>query len=138
MQSGAGLAAIATEILATLTKAGPSKNSVVKQGANTLGALLARIEPTLKTLYSAPDLNVTLANATVFLEAFGHIVVAWVWLEQAICASAHTDEKDNDFYLGKLQAASYFFRWELPKVDTMLDLLNTLDDTTLTMKDSWF
>jgi Acetyl-CoA dehydrogenase C-terminal like/Acyl-CoA dehydrogenase, C-terminal domain len=138
MQSGAGLAALSTEILATLRKAAPSTHAVVKHGAGKLGALLQRIEPTLKNLYGAPDINVTLANATVFLEAFGHIVVAWIWLEQAICAANQQNTQDNDFYLGKLQAASYFFRWELPKVDTMLDLLNTLDDTTLTMKDSWF
>jgi alkylation response protein AidB-like acyl-CoA dehydrogenase len=138
MQSGAGLAALSTEILATLRKAAPSTHAVVKHGAGKLGALLQRIEPTLKNLYGTPDINVTLANATVFLEAFGHIVVAWIWLEQAICAANQQNTQDNDFYLGKLQAASYFFRWELPKVDTMLDLLNTLDDTTLTMKDSWF
>jgi Acetyl-CoA dehydrogenase C-terminal like/Acyl-CoA dehydrogenase, C-terminal domain len=138
MQSGAGLAALATEILATLHKASSSNNAVVKQGAKTLAGLLQRIDPTLKTLYGAPDLNITLANATVFLEAFGHIVIGWVWLEQAICASHKLNDIDNDFYLGKMQAAGYFFRWELPKVDTMLDLLNTLDDTTLTMKDSWF
>jgi hypothetical protein len=45
---------------------------------------------------------------------------------------------DADFYTGKLQACAFFFRWELPKVGPQLDLLATLDTTTLDMKDAWF
>ena len=43
-----------------------------------------------------------------------------------------------DFYRGKLQASSYFFKWELPKVHQQLDLLETVDTTTLDMQDNWF
>ena len=43
-----------------------------------------------------------------------------------------------DFYAGKQQACCWFFRWELPKVDAQLDLLATLDTTTLDMQDNWF
>ena len=39
---------------------------------------------------------------------------------------------------GKRSAAGYFFRWELPKVDPQLDLLASLDRTTLDMQDAWF
>jgi hypothetical protein len=83
---------------------------------------------------------VTLANATVFLEAFGHVVVAWLWLEQAIAAHAGAAERpaDADFYAGKRQAARFFFRWELPRVGPMLELLDTIDTTTLEMRDAWF
>ena len=34
--------------------------------------------------------------------------------------------------------ARYFFRWELPKVDAQLDLLSSVDTTTLDMRDAWF
>jgi hypothetical protein len=47
-------------------------------------------------------------------------------------------DADSDFYAGKRQAARYFFRWELPKVGPMLDLLDSIDTTALEMRDAWF
>jgi len=76
----------------------------------------------------------TLANATVYLEAFGHVVLAWIWLWQACTAHG----RDGDFYAGKRQACRYFFRWELPRTGPQFDLLAGLDDTTLAMRDEWF
>ncbi len=82
-----------------------------------------------------------MANASVFLEAFGHVVVAWIWLDQATVAQAaatNAEGEDVDFYSGKHQAARFFFRWELPKLGPMLALLASVDDTTLRMNDHWF
>ena len=75
-----------------------------------------------------------MANATVYLEAAGHVVVAWMWLEQLVAVGDRT----GDFYDGQRAAARYFFRWELPKVGPMLDLLASGDTTTLEMRDAWF
>ena len=47
------------------------------------------------------DADVALANASVYLEAVGHVVVAWIWLEQLLAATAST----GDFYDGKRAAA---------------------------------
>lgn len=84
----------------------------------------------------------TLANASCYLHLFGHIVVAWMWLRQAnvaagALASANSDAERN-FYQGKLQAAQYFFHWELPTVAQDLVLLRNQDDTCLKMKPEWF
>jgi alkylation response protein AidB-like acyl-CoA dehydrogenase len=113
------------------------------EAGDALGRWGIRLGGTLERLYRAPDAQRTLANASVFLEAFGHYVVAWIWLEQALCAGARLarpglTDSDRDFYLGKLQAARYFHRWELPKLAPMLDLLESLDATTLEMRDAWF
>jgi hypothetical protein len=62
------------------------------------------------------------------------MAIAWIWLEQALAVDIRT----GDFYNGKRRAAQYFFRWELPKVDTQLDLLASLDRTALDMQDAWF
>jgi len=105
--------------------------------AQALGSVLQRIETVTQTLYGAGDMNKTLANASVYLEAFGHTVVAWIWLEQALLSVGKRGH-DADFYKGKLQACAYFFHWELPKVQPQLDLLASLDTTTLDMQDSWF
>lgn len=105
-----------------------------------LAAAASRVFATVRRLHAVGDLDVTLANAAVFLEAFGHVVVAWQWLEQALVAQAATpaSEADRDFYAGKRQAARYFFRWELPRVGPMLDLLDSIDTTALDMQDAWF
>jgi butyryl-CoA dehydrogenase len=90
----------------------------------------------------ASDSRVGLANASAFLEAFGHTVVAWTWLRQA-CAAARAmatapGDEDLAFYRGKLQACRWFFRWELPRIDVQLARLRERDDTTLAMSPDWF
>jgi hypothetical protein len=82
-------------------------------------------------------MNKTLANASIYLEAFGHTVVAWVWLEQALVAIGKVAH-DADFYKGKLQACSFFFKWELPRVQPQLNLLESIDTIALDMRDEWF
>jgi hypothetical protein len=113
------------------------------EAGDALGHWGMRLGHTLEHLFRAPDAQHALANASVFLEAFGHYVIAWIWLEQALCACAGLarpglPDADRDFYLGKLQAARYFHRWELPKLAPMLELLESLDATTLEMRDAWF
>jgi butyryl-CoA dehydrogenase len=86
-------------------------------------------------------MNKTLANASAYLEAVGHVVLAWIWLQQALLAARALPEagtQDVDFYRGKLQACRFFFRWELPKVAQQLELLASVDTTTLDMQDAWF
>ena len=118
----------------------------------TCKELTATVEALLPTLATHSEL--ALANANAFLEAFGHIVMAWTWLRQATVASAALpdtkndtkngtkneakNDADSDFYRGKLHACQWFFRWELPRVPLMLATLRSLDDTTLTMAPAWF
>ena len=85
-------------------------------------------------MFAAGDIDAALANSVVYLEAFGHIVIAWIWLEQLLAA----DGRAGNFYEGKRQAGRYFFRYELPKTGPQLDLLSSLDRTTLQMQDGWF
>ena len=91
-------------------------------------------------LLGAGDPARALANASVFLEAFGHLVIAWQWLDQArvVVLAKPSSPEDQAFYAGKLQAARYFFQWELPRITPMLDLLESFDRTTLDMQDTWF
>ena len=51
---------------------------------------------------------------------------------------ATTDNPDRDFYQGKLQACSFFFRWELPNTEHWHRLLNESDPTCEDMQDEWF
>jgi hypothetical protein len=141
MRNGAALQALAAEIRNTLAAA--QSHSALAGYATALGAALQRLELVTQALHAVGDLNQMLANASVYLEAVGHIVVAWIWLQQALLAVGHDgsdghESRDAAFYRGKLQACRYFFRWELPKVRQQLDLLASIDTTTLDMQDAWF
>ena len=85
-------------------------------------------------LFADGDIEAAMANSVTYLEACGHIVVAWIWLQQLLACG----DRDGDFYAGKRQAARYFFRVELPRTDPQLDLLAARDRTALDMRDSWF
>jgi butyryl-CoA dehydrogenase len=130
MQGGAGLVLLVETISATIARA----TGDLAEPAAQLQASLQRVVEVTAVLWSTGDPETALANSTVYLEAVGHVVVAWIWLEQLLAAEAQT----GDFYGGKRQAGRYFFRYELPKVDPMLDLLASLDRTTVEMSDSWF
>ncbi|WP_447754000.1 acyl-CoA dehydrogenase [Pseudomonas nicosulfuronedens] len=82
-----------------------------------------------------------LANSALYLKVFGHTVIGWRWLEQAIRAEeglTSGDAADTNFYRGKLQAARYFLTWEVPSCHHDLALLEGRDDTCSTMQDAWF
>lgn len=135
LRDGALFKALGAEIQKTISKA--AEVPTLQPYAKSLGAALQRIAVVTQKLYAAGDLNKTLANATQYLEACGHIVVAWIWLEQALIA-VNGKGHDTDFYQGKLQACRYFYLWELPKAGPQLDLLESIDTTALDMQDAWF
>ena len=81
------------------------------------------------------------ARASAFLEAFGHVVIAWTWLRQACVAARRLPQasgEDAAFLRGKLQACRWFYAWELPKVEPMLARVRERDDTNLTMSPDWY
>jgi alkylation response protein AidB-like acyl-CoA dehydrogenase len=84
--------------------------------------------------------RLALANATLYLDMLGHVVIAWMWLRQALAATRALGrpDADRDFLEGKLAACRYFFAYELPKTTAQRDLLESLDDTTFTMQPGWF
>ena len=89
----------------------------------------------------AGKVNQALANSAPYLKVFGHAVIGWRWLEQALQAEhglAEGSPADADFYRGKLQAARYFLTWEVPSCEHELSLLEARDDTCLSMQGSWF
>ncbi len=133
MQGGAGLQLLVETIAATADRAAAAGSELAELAAQ-LRAVVDRLPGTTARLFSTGDVEVALANATVYLEAVGHVVLAWIWLEQLLAANGRT----GGFYDGKLQAGRFFFRWELPRTGPQLDLLESLDTTTLDAQPAWF
>lgn len=142
MRGGAALEALFVEMEATLIQA---------RALDSLSAAVAQLEQareqlaattaTLGALRDGGQAPRAMANAGIYLDVFGHVVIGWLWLRMAVIATreaAETRGSEQDFYAGKLQAAQYFFRYELAKVGERLALLAAADDTCLTMQDRWF
>jgi hypothetical protein len=75
-----------------------------------------------------------LANAATYLECFGHIVIAWMWLEKLRAAI----NKVGDFYEGKFAAAKHFYVYELPCITTKLEFLDSMDTIFLDVEAKYF
>ncbi len=138
--NGAGIKTLATRIMADVTQAHAFENLAAH--AEDLAAHLGEAVATTGKLAgtASTDPQRGLANATIYLDMMGHVVVAWMWLRQALTASRklRSDGANLDFLEGKLATCRYFFAYELPKARTQRALLDSLDDTTLTMKPEWF
>ncbi len=128
---GASFAALLGRIEATAARATEAGGDFAEH-ATDLRAAVARIVEVTTTLGTTGDPALSLANATSYLDGVGQVVVAWLWLDQAL-ATLHSDgtESDTAFHRGKRAAARYFFVYELPKAYTHFDLLARLDRTTL-------
>jgi len=133
MQGGAGLALLGSVLGETVARASAAGGEAAELAA-ALGAAAERIGEVTAALWSTGDPSVALANASIYLEAVGHTVVAWLWLEQFLAAAG----REGAFYDGKRQAARFFFRYELPKTAPQFDLLASRDRTTLDVRPDWF
>ena len=110
-----------------------------------LAAAVKQLKQTTNTLLSAmqeKNIDLVLSNSVKYIELFGHVVIAWLWLKQGLVASKalaeaphHSDEK---FYKGKLQALQYFYRFELPQIYLWSTILTSIDDTCYQMQVDWF
>ncbi len=129
-QGGAGLRLLGETITATTARAAGTQWAGF---AADLDAAVARMGAVTATLWGTGDPDLALANASVYLEAAGHLVVGWLWLEQALACEGSSDA----FHEGKRAAARYFWRWELPRTRAQFDLLESLDRTVLDTDEAW-
>lgn len=139
---GAGLRQLLGLIQDTCKRAGEfSSLDALRQPLEQLLARLTEVTQALLGDLMAGKINQALANSALYLRVFGHAVIGWRWLEQAIRAEqglAKGNKADANFYRGKLQAARYFLTWEVPGCHHELDLLAARDDTCLGMQEDWF
>ncbi|KZF13191.1 acyl-CoA dehydrogenase [Rhodococcus sp. EPR-157] len=133
MQDGAGLDLLLSTIGSTIDRAHNTGGEAAGLAIELKAALDRTFEVTTN-LRSEPDKACALANSSIYLEAVGHVVVAWMWLEQFLVAGDLT----GNFYDGKRQATRYFFRYELPSTTAQFDLLDSLDRTSVEMSAQWF
>ncbi|QXG41574.1 acyl-CoA dehydrogenase [Pseudomonas viridiflava] len=139
---GAGLKQLVRLIADTTQRASAhSQLDHLRQPLEQLVTALQGVTVGLLTDLAQGKVNVALANSALYLKAFGHTVIGWRWLEQAIRAEeglSRGNAADLDFYKGKLQAARYFLTWEVPACHHELAILQARDDVCLSMQNEWF
>lgn len=133
MEGGRGLKLLATRINATIERA--LQRPELAAHANALAQVLARVGGVTKAAWATGDAGEALANAVPYMQAFGHMVLAWVWLELSLVKNAIESEAGR---AGVAGATAYFFRYELPKAEAWLRVVEARDMTCAALPEDAF
>jgi butyryl-CoA dehydrogenase len=110
--------------------------------ADALARALQRIGAAAQAAWASGDPQEALANAVPYLQAFGHAVIAWLWLDVACAAQRRLDDgaqgEARSKRLGQLAACRYFFGYELPKIEAWLAVVESRDATCRDAREEWF
>ncbi len=145
MNGGQGLKLLATRISDTAQRAGQVQGLAAY--GNQLAGALQRLGAATKSAWATGVPEEALANATPYLQAFGHVVLSWLWLDVALAVQAGDDAgagKKGPAALpasqraGKLAAMRYFFVYELPKIDAWLAVVRDREAVCRTLHDDSF
>ncbi|MBU2647267.1 acyl-CoA dehydrogenase [bacterium] len=143
MKEGKAFSLFVEEVRADIQAAAPFEN---------LGPYVERLQQSMDELETVTaqlirqgqeaSSEVYLSDATLYLNYFSLVAVAWQWLLQATAASkalaGSPSKADGHFYQGKLFTARYFFHYELPKTRGLVTRLLDSDRTTLEMQPDYF
>ncbi len=90
----------------------------------------------LLDIMATGDAERACADATLYLELFGLVVIGWQWLKQAVVAkralvSQAPEGDEAAFYEAKLHTMKFYFHYELPKALSLAARLTDPEALTL-------
>jgi butyryl-CoA dehydrogenase len=132
LEDGRGLKLLSKHILATVAQAQAAGSDLAAHALSLQLALQHTSEAT-QAAWAGSDPALALANAVPYMQAFGHTVIAWVWLQVALVSQG-----EGDANLGRRQACQFFFRYELPKIGAWLNVVNSRDSTCADIPEAAF
>ena len=127
MEGGRGLELLAARMQATMAKAAAVPELAAH--AEALGKALQHVASATRAAWSTGKPLDALANAVPYMQAFGHTVLAWIWLDVSIATLKLDATKSIAAYAGNTGATQYFYHYELPKVAAWLRVVETRDLT---------
>jgi butyryl-CoA dehydrogenase len=130
MENGRGLQLLAERMLSTASKAEGSWGPE----AAALRDALHQVGQATQQAWDGAEPAQALANAVPYLQAFGHTVIAWIWLDVA----ASLEGNDTPAAQGRRAACRYFFRYELPKIGAWLNVVKSRDPTCADLPEEAF
>ena len=130
MENGRGLQLLAQRMSATADKAQadwPDEAAALRQALQQVGQAT-------QAAWTGAAPAQALANAVPYLQAFGHTVVAWIWLDVVSTLGAdHSAAAD-----GRRAACRYFYRYELPQIQAWLAVVKSRDQTCADLAEDAF
>jgi len=132
MEEGRGFKLLADRINDSIERALPlGKETAVH--ANALAQALERLGRATQMAWSTGVPAEALANAVPYMQAFGHTVLAWIWLEVELASLS-----DSASNTGRRHTAHFFFHYELPKIAAWLNVVEARDMTCANMAEDSF
>lgn len=124
MEEGRGLQLVAARMTATIERARSRED--LAPFATQLAQALKDVASATKAAWSTGQPGEALANAVPYMQAFGHTVLAWIWLDVALATAPQAPDPAQR---GRLLATQFFFRYELPKIGAWLKVVECRDMT---------
>ncbi len=143
MKNGRALELFLGEVRDTITEA--KKHPRLEAYSEQLSDALEKLQSVtdhLREVSKEKGQEHFLADASLYLELFGLIAIGWQWLLQAVsivkALNAGATDKDKAFYEGKFFTFRYFYGYELPKIEGLLQRLQSGDGLTVEITDELF
>ena len=130
LDKGLGLQLLGQRIQVTCQHA---TTDIQKQQATALQNAWAHVVQATGDAWQGDNPALSLANAVPYMQAFGHTVMAWIWLDVSLSSQA-----DDAASRGRRQACQYFFNYELPKTEAWLNVVRSQDATCADMPEDAF
>ena len=131
MEDGRGLRLLGERMLATAGRAAGQPE--LAPFAGSLQQALKSLGAATQAAWASGQPKQALANAVPYMQAFGHTVLAWTWLQVALASQG-----EGDANLGRRSACQFFFHYELPKIGAWLEVVRQRDTTCADMPENAF
>ena len=136
MEDGRGLALLTQRMMASVTQA--HSVPLLAPHAAALVTALQQVTQATQAAWSSGVPGEALANAVPYMQAFGHTVLAWIWLEVALTSLEKDATQSIAACAGRIRATAYFYHYELPKVQAWLKVVERRDMTCADMPEDAF
>jgi alkylation response protein AidB-like acyl-CoA dehydrogenase len=142
LEKGEAMKIFMLEIQKAMRAAKPYKE--LQAYAGELGESAQHLHKTTMSLIEMAmkkDPRYFLADATLYLELFGIITIAWQWLKQATVAAyalKNDGPQTEQFYQNKLNCIRYYYAYELPKIAALIGRLGDPDKFTVELDGNTF
>ena len=136
MENGRGMQLLSARMQATMAQAVAVPELAAY--AAQLGDALQQVGAATQAAWATGNPAEALANAVPYMQAFGHTVLAWVWLDVALATLRADATLSIAASAGRMGAARYFYHYELPKIGAWLNVVNSRDTTCAALSEAAF
>ncbi|MBP6646838.1 MAG: acyl-CoA dehydrogenase, partial [Burkholderiaceae bacterium] len=136
MEGGKGMHLLAARMQATARRASAVPH--LQAHADALLQALSDVGKATQAAWATSDPTEALANAVPYMQAFGHTVIAWIWLDVAESMKPSNDAKTIAMNDGRIAGTRFFFQYELPKIGAWLSVVKSRDMTCAHLSEDCF